>query len=75
MLIIYAIAAVFGGCAVLSTYTMSQNMNWVTILITLALLLVIEAGAEAIGIVGKKKRPLLTLLRRMHLFTVQLFSK
>lgn len=75
VLIIYAVAAMFGGCAILGAYTMSQNMNWVTLIITLAVLLVVEICAEAIGIIGKKNRPVLTFLRRAHLFTVQLFTK
>ncbi len=73
VLIIYGIASVFGLCAIISAITMSQNLNWVTILITLTLLVVMELGAESIGIVGKSKKPLLGLLRRLQVKTEQFF--
>jgi len=63
VLIIYGIAAFFGICAVL----LSQAATWAIIVIVALLLLVIEVGAEAIGLISKTKKPLLRLLQKMKL--------
>lgn len=63
VLIIYGIAAVFGLCAVL----LSQTTQWGTIVIVAILLLVMEMGAEAIGIISKHKKPVLHFLQRMFM--------
>lgn len=60
VLIIYGISITFGLCAVL----MTQNQNWVTVVITIIILLFLELGAEAIGIISKTKKPMLQLLQR-----------
>lgn len=73
VLIIYGIAAMFGGFAIISAFMISQALTWVIILTILALLIIIQLGAEAIGIISKGKKPLLNLLRRLQLFTTQLF--
>lgn len=73
VLIIYGISFVFGLCAVISTITMSQDLNWVTVFITIALLVVLELGAESIGIISKGKKPLLTFIRRIQVKTGEFF--
>ncbi|WP_127581173.1 glycosyltransferase family 4 protein [Paenibacillus koleovorans] len=62
VLIIYAISLFFGCCAIL----LSQTTMWVTILLIALLLLVLQVGAEAIGIVSKSKKPVIHLLMRVR---------
>ncbi|WNQ11584.1 MraY family glycosyltransferase [Paenibacillus aurantius] len=62
VLIIYGIAIVFGACAVL----MTQDQSWVTIVITVIVLLLLEVGAEAIGIISKTRKPVLQFLTRLR---------
>ncbi|MEI7025682.1 glycosyltransferase family 4 protein [Paenibacillus sp. y28] len=62
VLVIYGIALVFGASAVL----LSQATLWVTITLIAVLLLVLQLGAEAIGIVGQTRRPVLNLLDRFR---------
>lgn len=60
VLIIYGVAAVFGSCAML----LSQTKQWGTITIVVIVLLIMEIGAEAVGIISKSKKPVLRLLQR-----------
>lgn len=60
VLIIYGISVLFGFFAIL----LSQTELWVTIVLMILILLVMQLGAEAIGIISKGKKPLLTLLSR-----------
>jgi UDP-GlcNAc:undecaprenyl-phosphate GlcNAc-1-phosphate transferase len=60
VLIIYGISLTFGLCAIL----MTQKQTWWTILLTVVILGVLELGAEAIGVIGKKRKPVLNLLHR-----------
>lgn len=62
VLVIYAVAIFFGLCAVL----LSQTANWVAVIFVAVLLLVMELGAEAIGIFSKSKKPLLDLFGRLR---------
>lgn len=66
VLIIYGISAVFGVFAVL----LSQTSQWVAVVFTAFILLVLEIGAEAIGIISKGKKPLITFLLRLSPFRV-----
>lgn len=76
VLIIYAIAAFFGVCAILqSTIVESDAANWITFVIILVLIFVLQIGAELIGIVDKSRRPLLNFLQRVLLRTEQSRSK
>lgn len=74
VLIIYGIASVFGLSAVFSAYLMLRDMTWMVALIALALLVVLELGAEAIGIISKGKKPVWSLIRRVQIITVQFFQ-
>jgi UDP-GlcNAc:undecaprenyl-phosphate/decaprenyl-phosphate GlcNAc-1-phosphate transferase len=67
VLMIYGISVLFGGCALL----LSQTKPWVTILLIAVILLVMEVGAEAIGIFSKRRKPLLDLVSRMRGKSVQ----
>lgn len=60
VLIIYGISATFGLCAVL----MTQKQNWITVILVVVILFGLEIGAEFIGILGKKKKPVINLLQR-----------
>ncbi|MDF2927455.1 MAG: undecaprenyl/decaprenyl-phosphate alpha-N-acetylglucosaminyl 1-phosphate transferase [Paenibacillaceae bacterium] len=60
VLIIYGVAAVFGSCAML----LSQTKQWGTIVLVVIVLLIMEIGAEAVGIISKSKKPVLRLLQR-----------
>ncbi|QHW32575.1 undecaprenyl/decaprenyl-phosphate alpha-N-acetylglucosaminyl 1-phosphate transferase [Paenibacillus rhizovicinus] len=76
VLIIYAIAAFFGICAVLqSTIVQSAAANWITFGVILVLVFFLQIGAELIGIVDKSRRPLLSFLQRLLLRTEQSRSK
>jgi UDP-GlcNAc:undecaprenyl-phosphate GlcNAc-1-phosphate transferase len=70
VLIIYAISAFFGVCAVVqSTVVQSTAANWVTFVVIAVMMFVLQIGAELIGIVDKSKRPVLSLLQRLRLKT------
>lgn len=60
VLVIYGISLFFGLCAIL----LSQTSQWVALVLIAVILLVLQVGAEAIGIVSKGKRPVLNLLLR-----------
>jgi UDP-GlcNAc:undecaprenyl-phosphate/decaprenyl-phosphate GlcNAc-1-phosphate transferase len=60
VLIIYAVAAVFGSCAML----LSQTKQWGTITLVVIVLLIMEIGAEAVGIISKSRKPVLQFLQR-----------
>ncbi len=67
VLIIYGIAAFFGLCAIL----LSQVQLWIAMIILAVIVVVLELGAEAIGILSKGKRPLLRMLRKIGVKTTQ----
>ncbi|MFD0870460.1 phospho-N-acetylmuramoyl-pentapeptide-transferase [Chlamydia abortus] len=71
VLIIYGISLAFGLCAVLLT----KASQWGAIVIVVVLLLVMEVGAEAIGIISKSRKPVLRLLRRLLPASVRRTSK
>lgn len=60
VLIIYGVAAIFGSCAML----LSQTKQWGTITLVVIVLLIMEIGAEAVGILSKSRKPVLQLLQR-----------
>ncbi|MEF3305146.1 MraY family glycosyltransferase [Paenibacillus sp. GYB003] len=60
VLVIYGVSVFFGLCAIL----LSQTSQWVTLVLIAVILIVLQVGAEAIGIVGKSKRPVLNLFLR-----------
>lgn len=68
VLIIYGIASIFGIAAVSLSQTTAV---WLTLVIIALILIVMELGAEAIGIVHKGKKPVLHFLRRMSLKTAR----
>lgn len=60
VLVIYGISIVFG---VLAVFLSQTTLKWWGILaVVLVIVLVLEIAAEAIGIIGKKKKPVLRLL-------------
>ncbi|QYR23893.1 undecaprenyl/decaprenyl-phosphate alpha-N-acetylglucosaminyl 1-phosphate transferase [Paenibacillus sp. sptzw28] len=72
VLIIYGIAAFFGMCAILqSTIVQSDAGNWITFVVILILVFVLQIGAELIGIVDKSRRPVINFIQRLLLRTEQ----
>ncbi|GIP35581.1 glycosyltransferase family 4 protein [Paenibacillus sp. J2TS4] len=71
VLIIYGISLAFGLCAVL----LSKASQWGTIVIIVVLLLVLEVGAEAIGIISKSRKPVLNFLQRFRPASARRTSK
>jgi UDP-GlcNAc:undecaprenyl-phosphate GlcNAc-1-phosphate transferase len=63
VLVIYGISLLFGLSAVL----FSQSTLWGEVAIIIALIIVLELGAEIIGMLGKRHRPLLSMMRLMKL--------
>jgi UDP-GlcNAc:undecaprenyl-phosphate GlcNAc-1-phosphate transferase len=70
VVIIYGISLVFGISAVVLS-ELSQTYLWVTIILVVVLLVILELGAEAIGIISKGKKPVLQFLRKLGLKTSQ----
>lgn len=75
VLIIYAVAAVFGCCAVLLSYISEQQALWGAIILIAVLLLVLVLGAEAIGIISKTKKPVLHFINKVRIKTAQLSTR
>ncbi|GGG84315.1 glycosyltransferase family 4 protein [Paenibacillus radicis (ex Gao et al. 2016)] len=68
VLIIWGVAAIFGGFAILqSTVVQSNAANWITFLVICLVMLCLQIGAELIGIVDKTRRPVINFLNRMRL--------
>ncbi|NEW08871.1 undecaprenyl/decaprenyl-phosphate alpha-N-acetylglucosaminyl 1-phosphate transferase [Paenibacillus sp. SYP-B3998] len=65
VLIIYGIALVFGGSAVVCSVFISQDLTWGLVMIIVALFLVMLVGAEAIGIISKSRKPILNFFQRL----------
>lgn len=65
VLIIYGIAAIFGGSAVVCSVFISQDSTWGLIMIIVALFLVMLVGAEAIGIISKSRKPVINFLQKL----------
>ncbi|MFX3634459.1 MAG: glycosyltransferase family 4 protein [Candidatus Pristimantibacillus sp.] len=67
VLIIWGVAAVFGGFAILqSTVVQSTAANWITFIVICLLMFGLQIGAELIGIVDKTRRPVINFLHRMR---------
>ncbi|XEC95354.1 glycosyltransferase family 4 protein [Paenibacillus tarimensis] len=65
VLIIYAIAAFFGGCAIVQAAVVrSDAANWVTFVVICLLVFCLQIGAELIGIVDKTRRPVIGFIQR-----------
>lgn len=60
VLAIYAIAGAFGVCAIL----LSRSELWMTIFIVLIVAVALQLGAEAIGLVSKKDRPIIDTIKK-----------
>ena len=68
VLIIWGIAAFFGLTAIfMSTVVPSTSANWVTFVVIVVLVFILQIGAELIGIVDKSRRPVLDLLARLRM--------
>ncbi len=67
VLIIYGISVFFGLCAI----ALSQATLWMTIVFIAVVLLMLEVGAEAIGIISRGKKPVLHLLQRLRFKTMK----
>jgi UDP-GlcNAc:undecaprenyl-phosphate GlcNAc-1-phosphate transferase len=67
VLIIYGIAAFFSACAIVFPILLTQAATWVTVIAICAILLILQIGAEIIGIVDKTRRPVLNMLARLRL--------
>jgi len=64
VLTIYAISAAFGVLAVW-LYS-AQTMLWATTLIFVLVLLLVQVGAEVVGLFGRGRQPLILLMRRIR---------
>jgi len=62
VLIIYGISFFFGICAIV----LSQAATWGIIVLIAVILLIMELGAEAIGIISKSRKPLLHLIQKLR---------
>ncbi|NMA90755.1 MAG: undecaprenyl/decaprenyl-phosphate alpha-N-acetylglucosaminyl 1-phosphate transferase [Amphibacillus sp.] len=62
VLIIYAFSALFGLIAIL----FSKSSLIVTVVLSIALLLILQAFAEMVGVVGNGKTPLLRMVKRTY---------
>ncbi len=67
VLIIYGIATLFGLSAVL----LSQSNLWLSIVLICLIILGIEVGGEMIGIMTKRRRPVLRFFRKVRIFAEQ----
>ncbi|GAA0367753.1 glycosyltransferase family 4 protein [Bacillus horti] len=61
VLTIYGISIVFGACAIL----LSQATMWVSFGVIVLGILALQIGAEAIGLVSSKERPVLNFLKKV----------
>ncbi|PYZ95870.1 undecaprenyl-phosphate alpha-N-acetylglucosaminyl 1-phosphate transferase [Alteribacter lacisalsi] len=61
VLMIYGMSALFGISAILFNAT----ALWTSVLLVALLLVAIELGAERIGLLGSKKQPLLSIIRKV----------
>lgn len=61
VLLIYGLSSIFGLIAIV----LSNAAQWVTIIAVVVLLLLIEVGAEIIGVMHKKKKPVINFVRRL----------
>ncbi len=59
VLLIYGLSGVFGLLAIL----LSNAAQWVTVIAVVVVLLLIEIGAELIGVMNSKKKPVLNFVR------------
>ncbi|WP_028559258.1 glycosyltransferase family 4 protein [Paenibacillus pinihumi] len=65
VLIIYAIAAFFGACAIVQAVVIRSDAGgWVTFVVVCVLVFGLQIGAELIGIVDKSRRPLINFIQR-----------
>jgi UDP-GlcNAc:undecaprenyl-phosphate GlcNAc-1-phosphate transferase len=70
VLIIYAIAAFFGTCAVVQSAISNSGLgNWITFIVICALVFLLQIGAELIGIVDQTRRPVLDFIARLRMKT------
>jgi UDP-GlcNAc:undecaprenyl-phosphate GlcNAc-1-phosphate transferase len=59
VLLMYGVSTFFGLMAIV----LSQAALWVTVIVVIVLLLAVTIAAELIGVIHKKKRPVLTFVR------------
>jgi len=72
VLLIYAIAAFFGLCAIFQSLIVQANAgNWITFVVICVLVFFLQIGAELIGIVDKTRRPVINFIQRVFLRTQQ----
>lgn len=64
VLTIYAISALFGLSAVL--LYQAQTVLWVATMLVAVLVIALQLGAEVLGLIGYKHKPLLRFLRRVR---------
>ncbi len=69
--IIYGLSLVFGSSAVISSILMSQNILWGWIMIIFTLFASLTLGAEMIGIISKKRKPVLRIIQKITGKTVE----
>jgi UDP-GlcNAc:undecaprenyl-phosphate GlcNAc-1-phosphate transferase len=72
VLVIYGISVAFSIFAVVMSQT---TMLWVTISLIVLAVFLLEVAAEAIGIIHKSKKPVLSLLHRLSVMTVRLLGE
>lgn len=59
VLVIYGLSLVFGLLAIL----LSHAAQWVTVIAVIVVLFLVEVGAELIGVMHRKKKPVLSFMR------------
>jgi UDP-GlcNAc:undecaprenyl-phosphate GlcNAc-1-phosphate transferase len=69
VLVIYAIAALFGMLAIIQSVAAAHEANWVTFIVVFILLFLLQIGAEVIGIVDKRKKPVINFFSRVIMKT------
>lgn len=67
VIIIYGISLFFGGSAIL----FSKATLWGSLLIIALLLMIVQLTAEVTGLIGKKRKPVLNIIKRFKLLNQQ----
>lgn len=75
VLMIYGLALVFGGSAIACSILLTKETTWAVVLIVSALLLLMVVGAEAIGIISDRRRPVLSFLQKIGILKTERITK
>ncbi|WP_166243589.1 glycosyltransferase family 4 protein [Paenibacillus turpanensis] len=70
VLVIYGIALFFGAMAVLLS-NIPGDATWIALVFMAAIIVVLQLGAEAIGIVSKQQKPIIHLVQKLRMKTTR----